>query len=102
MSAAKEQCALGKRIVNENESTTTDYGYYFTLLSWKLWLANANKDSFLRFHRFLFITFSFPLGMPKFSASSPKGRLLTPREGCGYSKIQNNRIVGGMEAKPGK
>lgn len=31
----------------------------------------------------------------------PKGRLLTPEEGCGYSKVANKRIVGGSEAKVG-
>lgn len=33
--------------------------------------------------------------------SYPKGRLLTPEEGCGYSKVQNTRIVGGAPAKNG-
>lgn len=31
-----------------------------------------------------------------------KGRLLTPEEGCGYSKAINSRIVGGSAAKNGK
>lgn len=31
-----------------------------------------------------------------------KGRLLTPEEGCGYSKVANTRIVGGSNAKEGK
>lgn len=31
-----------------------------------------------------------------------KGRLLTPEEGCGYSKVQQKRIVGGGNAKNGK
>lgn len=32
-----------------------------------------------------------------------KGRLLTPEEGCGQSKVpNNNRIVGGSSAKKGK
>lgn len=30
-----------------------------------------------------------------------KGRLLTPEEGCGYSKLTNTRIVGGVRAKAG-
>lgn len=30
-----------------------------------------------------------------------KGRLLTPEEGCGYSKVANTRIVGGSAAKNG-
>lgn len=34
--------------------------------------------------------------------TAPKGRLLTPEEGCGYSKVQNKRIIGGSEAKNGK
>lgn len=28
-------------------------------------------------------------------------RLLTPETGCGYSKVQNTRIVGGVPAKNG-
>lgn len=32
----------------------------------------------------------------------PKGRLLTPEEGCGYSEVQNKRIVGGAPAKNGQ
>lgn len=31
-----------------------------------------------------------------------KGRLLTPEEGCGYSKAAAKRIVGGSAAKVGK
>lgn len=31
-----------------------------------------------------------------------KGRLLTPEEGCGYSKVANTRIVGGSAAKKGE
>lgn len=31
-----------------------------------------------------------------------QGRLLSPEEGCGLSKIVNTKIVGGMNAKPGK
>lgn len=30
-----------------------------------------------------------------------KGRLLTPQEGCGYSKVLTKRIVGGGPAKNG-
>lgn len=30
-----------------------------------------------------------------------KGRLLTPEEGCGYSKVATTRIVGGAPAKNG-
>lgn len=37
----------------------------------------------------------------KASKSYPMGRLLTPEEGCGYSKVQNTRIVGGAPAKNG-
>lgn len=33
--------------------------------------------------------------------SDIKGRLLTPEEGCGYSKVANTRIIGGTEAKIG-
>lgn len=32
----------------------------------------------------------------------PKGRLLTPEEGCGYSKVPATKIVGGSPAKKGK
>lgn len=31
-----------------------------------------------------------------------KGRLLTPAEGCGFSKVPNTRIVGGSPAKKGE
>lgn len=31
-----------------------------------------------------------------------KGRLLTPQEGCGFSRVKHKRIVGGSTAKPGK
>lgn len=31
-----------------------------------------------------------------------KGRLLTPEEGCGLTKVKNTRIVGGTEAPVGK
>lgn len=30
-----------------------------------------------------------------------KGRLLTPNEGCGYSKVAISRIVGGSTSKLG-
>lgn len=30
-----------------------------------------------------------------------KGRLLAPNEGCGYSKVESSRIVGGVPAKNG-
>lgn len=30
-----------------------------------------------------------------------KGRLLTPEEGCGISKVKNARIIGGSEAPIG-
>lgn len=33
--------------------------------------------------------------------SIPKGRLLTPEEGCGQSKVVNTRIIGGTRAKVG-
>lgn len=33
--------------------------------------------------------------------SETTGRLLTPEEGCGFTKVKNNRIVGGSEAKIG-
>lgn len=44
------------------------------------------------------------LGGELSSASStyPKGRLLTPEEGCGFSKFSDTRIVGGSVAKNGK
>lgn len=45
--------------------------------------------------------FLFFLARPKEVKSYPKGRLLTPEEGCGYSKVQNKRIVGGAPAKNG-
>lgn len=32
----------------------------------------------------------------------PKGRLLTPDEGCGFSNVPIKRIVGGSVAKNGK
>lgn len=35
------------------------------------------------------------------SASDIKGRLLTPQQGCGLSKVRNTRIVGGSDAKVG-
>lgn len=39
----------------------------------------------------------------KASRNSPiKGRLLTPEEGCGLTKVRNNKIVGGSYAKSGK
>lgn len=31
----------------------------------------------------------------------PKGRLLLPEEGCGYSKVAHRRIVGGSPAQNG-
>lgn len=34
-------------------------------------------------------------------SSNIKGRLLTPDEGCGFSKVANSKIVGGAPAKPG-
>lgn len=34
--------------------------------------------------------------------SNKKGRLLTPDEGCGYSKVAHKRIVGGTVAKDGE
>lgn len=33
--------------------------------------------------------------------SNIKGRLLTPKEGCGLAKVKNTRIVGGSEAPVG-
>ena len=37
------------------------------------------------------------------SSNTPKGRLLTPQEGCGLSPVfaKQKRIVGGTEAKVG-
>lgn len=35
-------------------------------------------------------------------AESSKGSLLTPEQGCGYTKVRNTRIVGGAPAKNGK
>lgn len=43
----------------------------------------------------------FLLGESDVYSSIPKRRLLTPEEGCGYSKVQHSRIVGGTEAKNG-
>lgn len=49
-----------------------------------------------------------PLSLFGGSSSKPmpvanvKGRLLTPQEGCGYSRVQHKRIVGGSTAKPGE
>lgn len=33
--------------------------------------------------------------------SGIKGRLLSPEEGCGFSKVENKRIIGGSPAKNG-
>lgn len=33
--------------------------------------------------------------------SAPKGQLLTPEQGCGFSTVPHKRIVGGAPAKPG-
>lgn len=30
-----------------------------------------------------------------------QGRLLTPKDGCGYTKVQHKRIVGGTTAEAG-
>lgn len=38
---------------------------------------------------------------PASSESEIAGRLLTPEEGCGYTKVINTRIVGGSDAKIG-
>lgn len=35
------------------------------------------------------------------SKSGNAGRLLTPEEGCGLTKVKNNRIVGGSAAPVG-
>lgn len=43
-----------------------------------------------------------PPAAPVVPVADVKGRLLTPDEGCGYSKVQNTRIVGGSKAKNGK
>lgn len=40
--------------------------------------------------------------LPVLPISKIKGRLLTPKEGCGFSKVANTRIVGGQPAKKGK
>lgn len=42
------------------------------------------------------------LATSKVFLSHRKGFLLTPEEGCGYAKVQNNRIIGGAPAKSGK
>lgn len=39
---------------------------------------------------------------PSASKSAIKGRLLSPEQGCGFTKVRNNRIVAGIRAKPGK
>lgn len=36
-----------------------------------------------------------------FAVPTIKGRLLTPEEGCGHSKVLTKRIVGGSAAKNG-
>lgn len=36
------------------------------------------------------------------SGNDIKGRLLTPEEGCGLTKVRNTRIIGGSEAPAGK
>lgn len=43
-----------------------------------------------------------PKPLPALPISKIKGRLLTPEEGCGFSKVANTRIVGGQNAKIGK
>lgn len=35
------------------------------------------------------------------SVADVKGRLLTPEEGCGFSKVQHKRIIGGSIAQIG-
>lgn len=42
-----------------------------------------------------------PKPLPKLPISKIKGRLLTPDEGCGFSKAANTKIVGGQNAKIG-
>lgn len=49
----------------------------------------------------------FSLAKQENSVATPtllpiKGRLLTPEEGCGLSKVSQKRIVGGGPAKNGK
>lgn len=55
------------------------------LYSWFIYLKYC--DNFYKFFNFI------PL--------VPKGRLLTAKEGCGFTKVTTNRIVGGSDAKPG-
>lgn len=43
-----------------------------------------------------------PVEIPTVPVADVKGRLLTPEEGCGYSKVQNKRIIGGSVSKVGK
>lgn len=43
-----------------------------------------------------------PVEIPTVPVADVKGRLLTPEEGCGYSKVQNKRIIGGSPAKIGQ
>lgn len=38
---------------------------------------------------------------PKTKEANVQGRLLTPEEGCGFSKVKITRIVGGQTAKVG-
>lgn len=52
----------------------------------------------IRNHNYIF----FLLIANEITASNPKGRLLTPAEGCGYSRVAQTRIVGGTKAKIGK
>lgn len=40
-------------------------------------------------------------GAPKTKEANNQGRLLTPEEGCGYSKVKTTKIVGGKTAKAG-
>lgn len=53
---------------------------------------------------FYLVSLGFFLG----HQSSPEGNLetdvhlLTPEEGCGYTKVSNTRIIGGTQAKKGE
>lgn len=42
-----------------------------------------------------------PRPLSVLSISKNKGRLLTPEEGCGFSKAANTKIIGGHSAKIG-
>lgn len=50
----------------------------------------------------LAVFIAFTAGATCLDLKNIKGRLLTPEEGCGISKVPNTKIVGGGVAKQGK